>query len=335
MALRAGTVKASWVNGASALDREGQETLVAIGNFDGVHRGHQEVLARSLARAAAEGLKPVVLTFSPHPAEALGRTAPAVLSPLARKVELIVGHAPEITVVAQPFNRDFASLTPEQFARSFLRESLGARGIVVGQNFRFGKGRAGDFSTLEQLGAKLGFSVSATPLVGDGRGNWSSTRVRTALAAGELDDATLVLGRYHELSGVVIEGFKRGRTIGFPTANLGQVPQAVPAFGVYAVQVFSLEGQASSDGQPDPADGDERFLAGGVANIGVRPTLAAGFSAEVHLFDFERDLYGQRLRVKLVSRLREERKFASFDELRAQIGRDAELARSTLAALGR
>jgi riboflavin kinase / FMN adenylyltransferase len=322
------------VNGATALDRGGRGTLVAIGNFDGVHRGHQEVLRQTVERSAAEGLLPVVLTFDPHPARILGRTPPSVLTPLPRKAELLRAQAPSLQVVAQPFDAAFAAQEPEDFARHFLKETLGARWVVVGQNFRFGRARAGDFDALRALGAALGFSVSATPVVGDARGRWSSTRVRAALASGDLEDANDVLGRPHELSGVVIEGQRRGRTIGFPTANLGGVPQAIPAYGVYAVEAYALEGGSGSGaaggGAGEGGTGRATRLGGGVANIGVRPTLAAGFSVEVHLFDFDGDLYGKRLRVGLVSRLREERTFGSFGELTAQIGRDAEEARRRL-----
>jgi riboflavin kinase/FMN adenylyltransferase len=291
---------------------------VVIGNFDGVHRGHQALLHEATRRSQQEGLRPVVLTFAPHPAEALGRAAPPLLTPLERKVELIHRHAPAVQVIVQPFDAVFAARSPEDFAR-FLRDELDARGVVVGRNFRFGKARAGDFSTLGQLGQQFQFWVEAIPLVGDERSNWSSTRVRGALAAGDLADANQVLGRPHELDGVVVQGQQRARHLGFPTANLDAVPQAPPAHGVYAVQVAQVQPQ----GPPRP-------LGGGVANIGLRPTVAAGFAIEAHIFGLQQDLYGSRLRISLIARLREERAFQGIDALRAQIARDAEDARQAL-----
>lgn len=307
-----------WIQGAAGLDRGGRATLVVIGNFDGVHRGHQALLNEAARRSQEQGLLPVVLTFSPHPAEALGRAAPPLLTPLGRKVELIQTHAPDIQVVVQPFDTFFSTKTPEQFA-AFLLEQLGARGVVVGRNFRFGQGRSGDFSTLGELGQRMGFWVEAIPLAGDDRGTWSSTRVRGALAGGDLADANQVLGRPHELEGSVVPGQQRARHLGFPTANLGGVPQALPANGVYAIQASRL-----SD------NGTTEHLGGGVANIGLRPTVAAGFAIEAHLFGMNADLYGARLRLRLLQRLREERAFAGLDELKTQIAKDAEDARAAL-----
>ncbi|RYE87802.1 MAG: riboflavin biosynthesis protein RibF [Myxococcales bacterium] len=293
--------------------------MVVIGNFDGVHRGHQALLHEATSHSRAAGLSPRVLTFSPHPAEALGRAAPPVLTPVDRKAELLREHFPEVEVVVQPFDDGFAAQSPEQFAR-FLREALGARQVMVGQNFRFGQGRAGDFARLRQLGAELGFDAQAIRLQGDGRGVWSSTRVRQALAAGDLADATALLGRPHELEGVVEHGQHRARTLGFPTANLGGVVQARPSNGVYAVRAWRVEPGALTP------------LGGGVANIGLRPTVAAGFAIEAHVFDFTGDLYGARVRLHLVARLRDERTFGGIDELRSQIGQDATAARVILAA---
>lgn len=314
--------RTTWVTEASAVARGGHHTLVAIGKFDGVHLGHQSLLRQAAARARAEGSLPVVLTFHPHPAEVLGRVAPPTLTPLHRKAHLIRAIEPDVRLVAQRFDRAYAGMSPREFAQRVLVSSLGARGVVVGQNFRFGKDRAGDFDTLRALGTELGFEVWAEPLSGDARGRWSSTRVRKSLAAGDLDDANDVLGRAYELEGVVEEGQRRGRTIGFPTANLGSVLEALPAFGVYAVRVSRVD-EPGSDGVP---------LALGVANIGVRPTVAAGFSVEAHLFDFAGDLYGARLRIALVARLREERTFPGLAALVAQIEADAVEARKALAA---
>ncbi len=309
------------MQGAASLEPGGRDALVVIGNFDGVHRGHQELLHEATTRSLSAGLQPRVLTFSPHPAEALGRSAPPVLTPVDRKAELLREHFPAVEVVVQPFDGQFAAKSPEQFAE-FLRQSLGAREVMVGQNFRFGQGRAGDFARLRELGASLGFEARAIQLQGDARGTWSSTRVRQSLASGDLEDANALLGRPHEMEGTVEHGQHRARTLGFPTANLGGVVQARPANGVYAVRAWRIEAGA-------PA-----LLGGGVANIGVRPTVAAGFAIEAHVFDFTGDLYGSRVRLQLVARLRDERTFGSIDELRTQIGQDSATARAILAASG-
>jgi len=295
--------------------------IVAIGNFDGVHRGHQAVLADASRDAGARGLIATALTFSPHPAEALGRTAPPKLTTLARKLELFQRVAPAVEPVVERFDRAFAAQSPAEFAERVLAQRLHARVVVVGHNFRFGHGREGDFETLRRLGEALGFETRSQTLLGDARGPWSSSRVREALTRGALEEANEMLGRPHMVSGTVARGDQRGRTIGFPTCNFAGVEEALPAFGVYAVLVDREEG------------GRARALARGVANIGVRPTVKDSEpkpSVEVHLFDFDADLYGARLRVHLVDRLRPEQKFAGLDALKAQIGRDAAEARDRL-----
>jgi riboflavin kinase/FMN adenylyltransferase len=301
--------------------------LTAIGNFDGVHRGHVEVLSRAGAEAAARGVAAVALTFDPPPAVVLGKKTPAALTPLERKIELIETAVPGIRVVVKAFDARLAESSPEQFAREVLVGELGAVRVVVGQNFRFGKGRSGDLGTLGALGSELGFSARAMDIVGDDKGAWSSTRVRRAIAVGDWLDVEAVLGRPHALSGRVVVGDRRGRTIGFPTANLGDVAEVMPPNGVYAVLVDRL----------DRSEGPRAF-GKGVANLGVRPTVNGGLSTEVHLLDFDppdeadRDLYGARLRMHLVAFLREERKFPGLDALKAQIAQDAESARALLAA---
>jgi len=294
-------------------------SLVAIGNFDGVHRGHSAVISAALAEARERSLTPLVLTFHPHPAEVLGRVVRAPLTLLERKVELIERLGPEIRVVVEPFTRELSQFSPEQFSREFLSDALRASVVIVGENFRFGRERSGDLPALVELGAALGFEARASSLSGDAQGPYSSTRARAALAVGDLPAVANVLGRPHSLSGPVVHGAQRGRTIGVPTANLSDVHEALPPFGVYAVLVDRVHGGVSQALRP------------GVANIGVRPTVSAGFGVEVHLFDFDDDLYGATLRVHLVERLREERKFNGLDELKAQIGIDMKQARSALA----
>ena len=292
---------------------------MAIGNFDGVHRGHQAVVAQALELARAESLLPLVLTFDPHPAVVLGRGALPVLTTRERKLDLLCRESAALKVVVEPFTSELAASEPEAFAERLLVDGLGARVVIVGENFRFGRGRSGDFSTLSQLGAQLGFSAHAAKLEGDAQGPFSSTRVRAALEQANLGLAEQLLGRPHALTGTVVAGQGRGRTIGVPTANLGGFVEALPPHGVYAVLVDVQQGEAFT------------ALAAGVANFGVRPTLGAGPSFEAHLFDFSGDLYGRTLRVHLLGRLREERKFAGLDELRAQIARDMAAARELAA----
>lgn len=291
---------------------------MAIGNFDGVHLGHRAVISAGVARARAAGLAPVVLTFDPHPADVLGRGRPATLTRLERKIERLGELTPDLSVVVEPFTRELSLMTPRAFASELLVQALDARVVIVGENFRFGHGRAGDLATLRDLGAELGFEARAEDIAGDALGPYSSTRVRAALKAGDLVAARNVLGRPHAISGVVVHGDGRGRSIGVPTANLSDLVEALPPQGVYACRVTWPEGG--------------RF--GAVANLGVRPTVGAGFAFEVHLFDFDRDLYGQTLTVELLSRVRDERRFASLDALRSQIAADIAAARQIVASDG-
>jgi riboflavin kinase/FMN adenylyltransferase len=293
---------------------------VAIGNFDGVHLGHRAVIEAALSESRERALTPLVLTFDPHPAEVLGRGARPPLTVLERKVELIERLGSELRVVVEPFTRELSQLTPAEFARDFVVDLLGARVVIVGDNFRFGHGRAGDLETLVALGHELGFEARPSSLSGDAEGPYSSTRARAALAEGDLAAVERVLGRPHSLSGEVVLGAQRGRTIGVPTANVSGIREALPPYGVYAVLVDRLTSGAPS------------ALAKGVANIGLRPTVSGGFSVEVHLFDFEGDLYGATLRVHLAARLREERKFAGLEELKGQIAKDSAEARAILAS---
>ena len=309
MPSRASTLKA---------EQPGRGSLVAIGNFDGVHLGHRAVIEAALAEARDTDLRPLVLTFDPHPAEVLGRGVRPPLTRLERKVELIERLGPELRVVIEPFTLELSQLTPAQFARDFVVELLGAKVVIVGENFRFGHGRAGDLATLVGLGGELGFQAHVSALSGDAAGPYSSTRARAALAAGDLSAVESVLGRPHSLSGTVVQGAQRGRTIGVPTANLDGVSEALPPYGVYAVLVDRVTETGAA------------ALGIGVANIGLRPTVSGGFSFEVHLLDFAADIYGATLRVHLAARLRDEQKFAGLPELKAQIALDIEQARAAL-----
>ncbi|HYQ14178.1 MAG TPA: riboflavin kinase, partial [Polyangiaceae bacterium] len=217
------------VFGASRLTPKA--SLVAIGNFDGVHRGHQAVIAQAVGLAREGALAPLVLTFDPHPSLVLGRGALPALTSLPRKLELLGRQSAELQVVVEPFTLELAKTEPAEFAQRLLVEALGAKIVLVGENFRFGRARSGDFAKLSELGKTLGFQARATALECDAAGPISSTRVRTALANGELGVVETLLGRPHALTGPVVTGQGRGRTIGVPTANLGTFSEAAPPHG--------------------------------------------------------------------------------------------------------
>jgi len=296
----------------------GRPTLVAIGNFDGVHLGHQSVLLDAVREASARNLVPVALTFDPHPTVSVGRPPPACLTRLDRKLELMRRIDPRLHTVVEHFDAAYAAQSPEQFVTRTLCARLHAAVVRVGENFRFGAGRVGDLPALTVLGERLGFEARCEPLLGDDHGRYSSTRARDCIQRGELDGARGVLGRPHCLTGVVVEGQRLARSLGFPTANLAWVVEALPPHGAYAVAVDCLDSDTPTR------------LGIGVANIGIRPTVDAGFSVEAHLFDFDGDLYGRQLRVHLLAWLRPERRFEGLDTLRAQIARDALDARLRL-----
>lgn len=308
------------VDGASALQAEPRSTLVAIGNFDGVHCGHRAVLTAAVEQARALGVAPVVLTFDPHPSEVLGRGPQDVLTPLPRKIELLARIDSELRVVVETFTLELARKSPREFCEELLQRALGARVVIVGDNFRFGQGRAGDVETLRELGSELGFAAMTHALEGDEHGAFSSSRIRQAVRDGDLARARRLLGRPHALTGRVVEGQRRGRTLGFPTANLEGIGEMLPPYGVYAAVV---------DAVTEPS----RALARAVVNVGVRPTVEAGLAIEAHLLDFEGDLYGSRLRLHLTDRLRGEQRFDGTDALAAQIRRDVEQARAATAEL--
>jgi riboflavin kinase / FMN adenylyltransferase len=312
-------VNAQRVDGAARLRAAPGSTLVTIGNFDGVHRGHRSVLERGLEEARARQLSPVVLTFHPHPSEVLGQGVRPVLTPLERKVELLGRLSPELRIVVEPFTTELAQRTPREFAQGLLAHELGAKLVVVGENFKFGRGRAGSSEALAELGRELGFEARAEPLMLHDTGVISSTRIRDLLSTGAAEQAEALLGRPHALTGRVIVGEGVARKLGVPSANLGEIPELLPARGVYAVLVDALE--------------DERFraLGLGVANIGVRPTLGQGeLRVEVHVLDLDRDLYGMTLRAHVVERLRDEQRFPDIVALKAQLARDVEAARAAL-----
>jgi riboflavin kinase/FMN adenylyltransferase len=307
--------------GAADDAERARPSVVAIGNFDGVHRGHQAILADARAKAGPLASAVRALTFDPHPGDVLGRGSPPKLTTLARRAELLV-RAGANGVVVRRFDHEFAAWSPERFARELLAARLHARLVLVGEDFRFGAKRAGDRALLAELGRELGFDVAVCPIAGDEGGAFSSTRVRAAVLSGDVAAAERMLGRKHAVSGLVVPGQQLGRTLGFPTANLGAVPEMLPPNGVYAVLVDEV------------SDGDvAKALAPGALSIGVRPTIdgATGRTVEVYLLDFVGDLYGKRLRLHFVSRLRDEERYASLEELTQQIARDVERAKAETA----
>jgi riboflavin kinase/FMN adenylyltransferase len=271
---------------------------------------------RARAYADAHGLRAIALTFDPHPAAVLApERAPTPLTTTTRRREMLV-QAGMHDVWVQPFTREFASLSAEDFLRALI--ARGAQALVVGPDFRFGQGRAGDVAMLAEFGARHGLEAIVEPPVLLAGERVSSSAVREAVAAGDVARASALLGHVHDVSGAVVVGQQRGRTIGFPTANLRPEAVLLPSDGVYAVVVRRLGVPVGSP------------LLRGVVNLGVRPTLGAGRSLEVHVLDFAGDLYGESLRVGFVARIRPEQKFPDLNALRTQIALDCETARSTL-----
>lgn len=285
--------------------------VVALGNFDGVHLGHQAVLGRAVEEAGRMGGRVVAATFWPHPRSVLGAGAsPGLLTTAeGRRRALVEYGADEVRTIR--FDSELSRKSPEEFVADVLIGELGARAVVVGENFRFGHKASGDFQELRRLMREHGGEAHAVEVRGAG-GEISSTRIRSLLSEGDVAGAARLLGRPYAVRGEVVVGDKRGRTIGFPTANVRPDPAViVPARGVYAcfVQV-----------------GEERYAA--CTNIGVAPTFERGESRiEAHLLDFAGDLYGQVVDVSFLRRIRGERRFSGVEELRAQIGRDVEEAR--------
>jgi riboflavin kinase/FMN adenylyltransferase len=307
------------IRGYRSLPRPLRNPVVAIGNFDGVHRGHQALFALIREQAATQGGQSVVLTFEPHPSKVLAPSmAPALITTYARKLELIAACGVDVAVV-QPFDASFAAMPAEDFIREALVESLGARAVVVGYNFSFGRDRTGTPDLLRAAGALHGFDVTVVaPLSFDGL-VVSSTKVREYVLEGRVDAATQVLGREFELSGVVVRGAGRGRKIGVPTANLQPEGELVPRGGVYVGHVRR---------------GDARLPA--VINVGINPTFVDGGvqTIEGHILDFDEDLYGERLTFEFHQRLRAEQRFSGVAELVTQIRLDIDHGREVLQRQG-
>lgn len=289
-------------------------TAVTVGNFDGVHLGHQAILSRVCQRAQELDCQPVVLTFDPHPLKVLNPQANLrLLTTPAQKIELLKSAG--LSVVVIPFTREFAAIPARDFVRNYFLDYLKAREVVIGHDYRFGYQREGNIELLKEMGQALGFSVQVVWAVEVDNAVVSSSLIRAMLRLGKVRETNRLLGRDYEVSGQVVPGKGRGaKLLGVPTANIIPENDLLPASGIYAVWV-------AKDGGKLP----------GVANIGICPTFdEQELTLEVHILDFDGDLYGERLRVDFVSRMREERRFPSIGELATQIRADIAAARQML-----
>jgi len=291
---------------------------LTIGNFDGVHRGHQALLAQVRAAASSLGLEAAVMTFEPHPREFFAHKlgdmskAPPRIANLRDKLGSLANNGID-RVIVEHFSDSFASLTPQEFTERVLVDGLHVKWLMVGDDFCYGAKRAGNVALLKEAGARYGFQVETLPTVMNGDIRISSSAVRSALAAGDFARAEQLLGHPYSISGHVIHGAKLGRTIGYPTLNL-RVPHRPALGGIFIVQVHGL-----AEG-PLPA----------VASLGVRPTVedAGRVLLEVHIFDYARSCYGERVRVEFLKKIRDEEKFIDLPTLTAAIDRDALEARA-------
>ena len=299
---------------------EARGAVVAVGNFDGVHLGHRAVIEEGRRIARSLGAPLAVLTFEPHPRQVLAAPEePFRLTPFRVKARHLDALGVEFLYVAR-FDRVFAAREPASFVADVIAAGIGARHVVVGHDFAFGRGRAGTVALLTEVGGSLGVGVTSIEAAGTGTKIHSASRARHLLSAGEVAALPKVLGRYWEIDGHVVAGDRRGRTIGFPTANLRCAGILHPARGVYALWA-----------QPD---GDDRRWYPAVANLGLRPTFDKTEDLlEVHIFDYTADLYGRRLRAAFADRVRPERRFDGIEALKAQIANDCDTTRTILARL--
>jgi riboflavin kinase / FMN adenylyltransferase len=291
--------------------------VIALGNFDGFHLGHQAVVGRAIALAHGAGRPAIVATFDPHPARHFRPEAPHFrLTTIRQRAALFAAAGADATLVLR-FDDDFAALSPAEFVLDVLVDRLGAAAVVTGEDFTFGRGRAGAVATLATLGAERGLAAETVASVCDADGPISSSRIRAALIAGDCDTATRLLTRPFTVSGEVIHGDKRGRDLGYPTANMELGDYLRPRYGIYAVRGHLPDGR----------------IVGGVANVGIRPSFDPPKELlEPFFFDFSGNLYAQRIEVALIAYLRAEARFDSLDALIAQMDQDSATARDILAA---
>ena len=293
--------------------------VVTVGVFDGVHRGHRQLIARAVERARERGLPAVVVTFDPHPAELIRPgTHPARLSTLDRRAELVAEAGADVFCVI-PFTDQLSRMEPAGFAHEVLVDRLHAAVVVVGSNFTFGYKAAGDVTVLAELGTRFGFTCEAVDLISDDSVTFSSTYIRSCIDAGAVRDAAHALGRWHRVDGVIVHGHKRGRDLGFPTANVACPPHtAIPADGVYAGW-FRI--------------GDRRLMA--AISVGTNPTFSGRVrTVEAYVLDRDEDFYGHEVGVEFVAHLRGQEQFDGIEPLIAQMDTDVRMCREVLTAAG-
>ncbi|MCG8550853.1 MAG: bifunctional riboflavin kinase/FAD synthetase [Desulfobacterales bacterium] len=294
-----------------------KNAVVTIGNFDGVHKGHQALLSRVIERGAQAGGTSIAMTFEPHPLRALGLSSPPLITRRDQKIELIEASGIDV-LLCLPFDKAFAQISAHEFIEDILIKKIGMKTIVIGPDYTFGKNRGGNIELLKAKGGELGFETIVSDWIkGDETDTEriSSTRIRKLVMDGHVDRAKHFLGRFYQIRGKVIKGRKRGGSqLGFPTANIKLHDELCPKFGVYAITVETIHGSFK-----------------GVANIGFSPTFGDDmFTIEVHILDFKEDIYGSRIRVNMVERLRDEIKFANIEQLSDQIRKDIETAKEIL-----
>lgn len=292
-----------------------RNSVVTIGNFDGVHRGHLEIFRHLIACGAQRGLQSVVVTFDPHPLKVLStESTPPMITTFEQKVALIEAAGVDYLVVV-PFTPEFSGMSAEAFVRDMLCDALGMRHIIIGHDYAFGKGRQGNYATLERIGAERGFTLEDMEPVGEDGIIFSSSLARRLIAAGDLPGAAGILGRYHTISGRVVHGRDIGRSLGFPTANISTLNELIPPDGVYAVMV-------SVDGR----------LVKGACSIGKNPTFTGDCrTIEVFLLDYKEQIYDHEITLCFVERVRDMKKFADVAELIDAITRDVSRTREILA----
>ena len=302
------------IRGIAAIPQGLIRPVVTIGNFDGVHLGHQELLNRVIKRAIDINGTSVVITFDPHPVKVLRpEKAPRLLISLQEKIELFQSFGIKVTICID-FTPEFAGWSPDEFVDDVLHKKIGTKVIIVGANYKFGKGQAGNIDYLRNKGKTLGFEVEVVDSIQIGGNRVSSSRIREHLIKGEVDKAAGLLGRYYDIDGIVTPGHHRGMELGYPTANIYTVDEAIPKAGIYAVKV--MRGYENIDG---------------VCYIGTQPTFAGDrIGVEVYLFNFNGTLYHEHLRIQFVKMIREEMKFDSKEELIRHIRDDVEKAEEAL-----
>lgn len=299
------------------IDGPFHNTVITIGNFDGVHKGHQTLIRRVIEKAKEISGTSLAVTFEPHPLRALGISSPPLITRHDQKMELLEQTGIDV-VACLPFDKNFAAIPAESFIKDILVNKLGMKAIIIGPDYSFGKDRAGNIEMLKSEGGRLGYETIVAQWINDADEigqRISSTRIREIVMEGKVDQAMKYLGRHYQIRGKVVKGRKRGGSqLGFPTANIKLHDELCPMLGVYAVTVETVWGNHP-----------------GVANIGFSPTFGDDeFTIEVHIFDFDKDIYNTRIRVNMVARLRNEKKFSGIEDLSRQIREDVRVAKEIL-----